>query len=246
LLSVAGWLGALIGCVEYDTGRHVQAEATRRAVADLAQDAGNAELLAWTFEMAAWFALTQGRHRHARQAVEAGRTVAGSRGVAVQLIAHDARAVARLGDIDAVQRLLDEGSSLLAALPRPDHPENHFTIDPDKWDFYAMDAFRLVGDNQRAAYHAREVLRLGHAADGTEKAPMRVAEARLTLGVVAARNGELEEAVAAGMAGFDVGRRSLPSLLLVGQDLKAELGRRYPRDRRVREFDTALRSITAS
>jgi hypothetical protein len=34
--------------------------------------------------------------------------------------------------------------------------------------------------------------------DGTERAPMRSAEARITLGVVAARQGDVEEAVSQG------------------------------------------------
>ena len=53
-------------------------------------------------------------------------------------------------------------------------------------DFYAMDAYRLVGDDELANRHAQEVLHSGISPDGIELPPMRVAEARLTLGVVAA------------------------------------------------------------
>jgi hypothetical protein len=103
-------------------------------------------------------------------------------------------------------------------------------IDPEKWDFYAMDAFRLLGDDARAATHAREVLRLGQGPDGTELAPMRMAEARLTLGVSAARSGELEEAVTVGKSAFSAERKSLPTLLMVAGELKNELVTRYPQE----------------
>jgi hypothetical protein len=42
---------------------------------------------------------------------------------------------------------------------------------------------------------ADEVIRSATDFDGTERAPMRLAEARVTLGVVAARQGDVEQAV---------------------------------------------------
>jgi hypothetical protein len=64
--------------------------------------------------------------------------------------------------------------------------------------------------------------------DGTERAPMRLAEARITLGVVAARQGELELAVQHGHQALQGERKSLPSLLMVSRDLTKELKNRYP------------------
>jgi hypothetical protein len=32
-------------------------------------------------------------------------------------------------------------------------------VDPDKFDFYAMDCYRLIGDDNLAEVHAREILR---------------------------------------------------------------------------------------
>ena len=55
--------------------------------------------------------------------------------------------------------------------------------------------------------------------DGTERAPMRIAEARITLGVVAAREGDLEHAVQLGSAALSGERKSLPSLVMVSRDL---------------------------
>jgi Tfp pilus assembly protein PilF len=115
-------------------------------------------------------------------------------------------------------------------------------VDPDKWDFYAMDAYRLAGDDQLAAHHARAVLAMGAGPDG-DRSPMRMAEARLTLAAVAARAGDLEQAVRTGVAALGADRKSLPSLLMVAGELDAELHRRYPTESAAAEFREALRSI---
>jgi hypothetical protein len=128
-------------------------------------------------------------------------------------------------------------------MPIAERPDNHFVVDADKWDFYAMDAYRLARDDDLAAHHAREVLALGAGPDG-ERAPMRMAEARLTLAAVAARTGDLEQAVTTGVAALAAGRRSLPSLLMVAGELDGELHRRYPGEAAPDEFREALRAIS--
>jgi hypothetical protein len=55
-----------------------------------------------------------------------------------------------------------------------------------------------------------EVLRLGTGPDGAERSPMRSVKAWITLGVVAARRGEPEQAVAWGHRAPLSRRRSLP------------------------------------
>jgi hypothetical protein len=116
-------------------------------------------------------------------------------------------------------------------------------VDPDKWDFYAMDACRLAGDNANAAMYAQRVLDKGINPDGTNRWPMRAAEARLTLGVVAAREGDLEQAVSAGVQALDVPRRSLPSLLMVAGELDGELQRHYPSETATESFREVLRAV---
>ncbi|MER6351345.1 hypothetical protein ABT186_05735 [Streptomyces sp. NPDC001634] len=112
-----------------------------------------------------------------------------------------------MGDARLVRDSLDAGRARLHRLPRPDHPEHHFIIDPDKWDFYEMDAYRLLGDDERAAAHARAVIRITTGPDGPEISLMRAAEARLTLRVAAARTGEIEEAIGTGTAALEVDRK---------------------------------------
>ncbi len=101
-------------------------------------------------------------------------------------------------------------------------------IDPDKWDFYAMDCARVVGDNVLAVEHANEVMRIGKMADGSERWPMRTAEARITLAVVAARAGNLDEAINDATAALNGDRQCVPSLLMAARELDRELNERYP------------------
>jgi transcriptional regulator with XRE-family HTH domain/tetratricopeptide (TPR) repeat protein len=236
LLASAGWLFLIGGCVEYDMGKRETAELSRRSALEIAREIGHAEIAGWAWEMEAWFALTQGRVSDIISACEAGHRADSVNSVGVQLYAQQAKAYARMGDGKQVRSSLDMGRAWLERLPRPTHPEHHFIIDPDKWDFYEMDAYRILGDDVRASRHALEVVKLGVSSDGTEKSPMRVAEARLTLGVSAARAGELEEAVSFGSQAFESQRKSLPSLLAVARELDGELQHRYPREALTSEF----------
>jgi hypothetical protein len=57
---------------------------------------------------------------------------------------------------------------------------------------------------------------------------MRLAEARITLGVVAARQGDPDEAVRQGEHALNGQRKSLPSLVMVSRDLTRVLNDLYP------------------
>jgi hypothetical protein len=122
---------------------------------------------------------------------------------------------------------LDKGRRLLEGMPYPENLDNHFVVDPAKFDFYAMDCYRLVGENKLARTLAEEVLRAGTDFDGTERSPMRNAEARVTLGVTAAREGDLEQALTMGERALEGDRKSVPSLIMTSRELAAEMKRRY-------------------
>ncbi|WP_329104323.1 helix-turn-helix domain-containing protein [Micromonospora sp. NBC_01699] len=239
LLTAAGWLTLLTACLEYDMGMRVGAEATRLGALELGREGGNPEIVGWAYEMAAWFALTQSRYRDVLDAAETGQAAAPNGSAAVQLAGQKAKAYARLRDTGAVRDILEWGRERLADMPYPSRTDHHFVVDPDKWDFYAMDAYRLARDDERAAHHAQTVLELGTGPDG-ERPPMRMAEARLTLAAVAARDGELEQAVATGIGALGGTRKSLPSLLMVAGELDGELSRRYPGETEAADFREVL------
>jgi tetratricopeptide (TPR) repeat protein len=242
-LELAGWLALLVGCLEYDMGDRGSAEATRRAALSLGTEVGSAGILGWAHEMRAWFALTTGDYRGVVAAAQSGQGVAGPHSVAVQLIAQEAKAWARMGKQDEMERALDRGRSLLDSMPYPDNTENHFVVDPDKFDFYVMDCYRHVGDDRLASGLAEEVIKSSTDFGGFERAPMRIAEARVTLGVAAAREGDLDSAVAFGRRALAGDRKSLPSLKMVSRDLAVVLDSRFGDEPAARSYLDELRSI---
>jgi tetratricopeptide (TPR) repeat protein len=230
LLTLAGLLAELVGCAEYDMSHHQSAECTRRAALSLGEEAENPEIIGWAHEMRAWFALTQGDYRGVLRAAETGEARAPGTWAAVQLAAQRAKAWARIGDRRQVEVALDQGRTLLERTPYPDNLDHHFAVDPAKWDFYAMDCYRILGENRPnstenllAGTYAENVIRLGTDYDGTERAPMRIAEAHVTLGVVCARQGNLEEAISHGRNALHRERQCLPSLLMAHSELTAAI-----------------------
>ncbi|MGL5810362.1 MAG: helix-turn-helix domain-containing protein [Nocardioides sp.] len=246
ILALAGRLALLVGCIEYDAGDRLAAETTRRYALDLGTELDHREIMGWAHEMSAWFALTSGDYHQTIAVSEHGIEVAGPRGVSVQLHAQIAKAWARLDNSQQVEVALDRGRKTLEDLPRPTNPDDHFAIDAAKWHFYVMDAYRNVGKDSIARLYAEEVLRLGTSGNGDVRSPMRVAEARVTLGVLAARDGDIDGAVTEGRRALDGARQSLPSLVMVGQELSREFQRQgLQGDARVRDFRTQLERTMA-
>lgn len=246
ILDAAGWLTLLVGCLEYDTGQAPQAEATRIGALQLSNEASNQPVAGWAHEMRAWFALTNGRFGDVVEAAQAGLDAAPGRSVSVQLHAQEAKAWARIGDQRNVMKSLEKGRVLLDSLPYPERPDNHFVIDPDKFDFYAMDCYRLVGNDTLAEMHAKETIRKSTGYDGRDLSPMRKAEAELTLGVVAARRGDPALAAEYGAKALSKARVSGPSLLMVGSELSVALAERFPDAQETRDFEAALVDATRS
>lgn len=152
-------------------GDRASAEATRKAALSLGTEAGNAEIIGWAHELRAWFALTQADYRGVIAASATGRAIAGGHGVAVQLAAQAAKAWARVGDRRPLEVALDQGRDLLESLLYPDNLDNHFVVDPAKFDFYAMDCYRILGEDRLAEVYAKEIIRAGTGFDGTSARP---------------------------------------------------------------------------
>lgn len=242
-LELAGWLSLLVGCLEYDLGDRQRAEATRKMALQLGQDVENSGVLGWAHEMRAWFSLTSGDYRGVIAAAQAGQIAAGNHSAGVQLVAQEAKAWARMGKAREMESSLEKGRQLLEAMPYPENTDNHFVVDPAKFDFYAMDCYRQAGQDRLARTLAEEVIRSGTDFDGTERKPMRIAEARITLGVAAAHEGDLDEAVSHGRKAISGDRKSLPSLALASQDLAAALRKHYSGEPDAELYQEELRAI---
>jgi hypothetical protein len=151
-----------------------------------------------------------------------------------------------MGDRAQVQSILDQGHKLLAQHEYPTRPENHFVIDPAKWDFYAMDCYWMVGDNRRAADHAHEVIRLSQRPDGSERSPMRASEARFALAVVSLRNGDVEAAADWTRLALASTRKSVAPLSMIADEVTAEIRRLYPGDPAARLITDEIRTARQS
>ena len=128
-------------------------------------------------------------------------------------------------------------------MPYPENLDNHFVVDPTKFDFYAMDCYRHLAEDRMAETLADEVIRSATDFDGTERAPMRLAEARVTLGVVAARQGDVERAIHHGEQALEGQRKSLPSLAMVSRDLTRVLRQKYPQEPTTKVFLEQLQVV---
>jgi len=232
----AGWLSLLLGCLHYDLGEREQAETARQAAYQAGLQAGHGEIIAWSYEMAAWFALTEGRYGDVADYARAGQQHAGMTSAMVQLVLQQARGQARLGDRRAVRASLNRGAKLLEQLPRPDHPEHHFVFDHTKWIFYAATCYTWLGDDEPAAEHANEIIAYHTRPDGSSNAPMRTANSHIDLGIIHARHGELDQAVHHGITAFGFERKTEASLLSRAEDLDQLLDERYPGEHLADEF----------
>ncbi len=229
ILVQAGWVALLLACVEYDTGNRQAAETTRQAALSLGAEADHAEIQAWAQEIRAWMNLTAGDYHGVIAAAQSGTEMAPIHGVTVQLAAQEAKAWARIGDRRQTEVALDRGRRLLDSMPYPENLDNHFVVDPTKFDFYAMDCYRHLAEDRMAENLADEVIRSATDFDGTERAPMRLAEARVTLGVIAARQGDVEQAIHQGEQRSDRTAQIAALARMVSRDLMRVLKERYPR-----------------
>jgi hypothetical protein len=229
-----------------DTGNRAAAEATRRIALSLGQEAQHAEIEAWAHEIRAWMNLTSGDYNGVVAAARAGVNAAPHHSVAVQLAAQEAKAWARIGDRRQTEIALERGRRLLDALPYPENLAHHFVVDPTKFDFYAMDCYRHLAEDKMAENLAGEVIRASTDFDGTERAPMRTAEAHVTLGVVAARQGDVAQAVHEGGQALTGPRKSLPSLAMVSRDLIRILKERYPKEQATITYLDRLQTVVGA
>ena len=242
LLVVAGWMTALLGCVHYDMQDPEEAEAARRTAQQIAKEADEPELLAWTYEMSAWFALVENRYEDVIEAAEAGLAIKNAGSVGVQLHLQEAKGYARLADARETHRALKEASAMLGKLPPPEHPDNHFVFDHSKWMHYAATIYNWLEDDERAREHALEVIKGHQRPDGTTRAPMRTAEGRLTLATVHAREGDLDGAVMWGKEAFEFDTKPMADLVSRGKDLERLLGKNFGAHSLIAEFREILMS----
>lgn len=232
----AGRLALLVGCAQYDLQETSEAEKSRLVALSLGKDIGHTGLQSWAHEMLAWFELTQGEYARVLAASRVGIAVGPNETATPQLYAQQAKAWARIGNAKQAHACLEMGREALERLPPPEHPNDHFEIESEKYDFYRMDTLRVAGADLPAVAIAHRVVSANTGVDGQELGPMRLAEARITLAVAALRAGDFHGALSYGEQALSGDRKSLPSLLMVANDLVQEIHDRYPNDKRASTF----------
>jgi len=151
----------------------------------LGEHAGHGELVAWSFEIAAWYALVEGRFPHVVELREAGLGHAGAGNATVQLTLQASPAYARMGDKRATETLA-AGKAILERLPVPDHPEHHFVFDRYKYEFCTATIYTWLGTDDRAAEeNAREVVARCLGSGGVIRWPTRLSTTLVNLGQIA-------------------------------------------------------------
>ena len=72
LLVAGGWLATLLATLQFDAGDQPAAEDSRDAALQLGKAAGHQEIMAWSFELLAWFALVNHQPREALDLAQQG------------------------------------------------------------------------------------------------------------------------------------------------------------------------------
>jgi tetratricopeptide (TPR) repeat protein len=199
LLVAGGWLSLLAATCLIDLRRRAAALAHLRTAAQIAREAGHAEIAAWCLETRAWQFLTDGDYPRAAELAHAAQRVAPNGGSAViQATAQEGRAWARLGAAAETRDALSRTEALVSPLPQPDQPEHHYRYDPAKSDAYVATTLSWLGD-PAAEWYARAVLaRVETTLDGPAR-PRRAATARLDLALALTATGRPDEAAATAM-----------------------------------------------
>ena len=247
LLVDSGWLATLLACLQFDLGDRDGAEASQAAAYTFAHEAEHEELLAWTHELLAWWALVDHRYDEVIEHARTGLAIAPHTSAGVQLAVQEAKGWSRLGDAKRANEALRTAGTVLSRLPRPEHPEHHFVFDASKLSFYAATCYTWLGDRQHARDQAEQVIRQCLEIPGQVRWPIRLAETRIDLGLVAAGEGEIDEACELGRQALASERKSGSTLGRVAE-LDAVLMRGHPDVAEVvdlhEQFQAARRALT--
>jgi tetratricopeptide (TPR) repeat protein len=245
LLVAGGWLSVLLACVQFDMGDQPAAEDTRDAAFQLGKEGEHEEIMAWSFELLAWFALVAGRYEEVIDHARTGLLLAPNTSAGVQLAVQEAKGWAKLGERAEAEQAMREGATALARLPVPTHPEHHFVFDASKLSFYAATIYTWLGEGERAVEHGNEVVSQCLAVPDLIRWPVRLAETRVDLGLVAVQRDQLDEAHHFGTLALASQRRAGSTIGRIAE-LDQALIRRYPDASEARDFHERYRAAKES
>jgi hypothetical protein len=241
LLVVGGWLSLLGATVHIDLGQQEAATARLHTAASLSRHAGHDEIHAWCYETQAWRVLTDGDYPSAVELSRAAQKLAPSgSSVAVQAMAQEGRAWARLRQGDETYAAITKVHNLVSPMPKPAQPEHHYRYDPDKYVAYTATTLAWLGDPAAEGY-AREVIARLSPSNEIEKWPRRVAVANLDLALALLVTNRLDEASDAALRAILSGRVVPSNHWRAAEVVKAVEAKGLPEATELREAYEMLR-----
>ncbi|MGW7411672.1 helix-turn-helix transcriptional regulator [Streptomyces sp. NPDC054863] len=206
LFVVGGWFQLLGATLHIDLHQDDAATARLQTAATLAQHADHPEIQAWCYETDAWRVLTEGDYDRALElSLVAQQLAPGGSSVAIQSMAQEGRARARLGDAKGTYAAIDRVQLMSNSLVPRKGREHHYEYDTGKTLSYTATTLAWIGDPS-AEIHAREVIAKLSPADDVEKWPRRVASANIDLALALVGGDRLDEACNAAQRAILSGR----------------------------------------
>jgi transcriptional regulator with XRE-family HTH domain len=235
LLVVGGWLSLLAATVHIDLKQPSAARAQLRTADSLALNAEHDEIRAWGYETEAWRLLTDGDYPSAldfSRRAQAFAPVGSS--IAIQAVAQEGRALARIGNRREVYGVLDRVEELVSPLRIPDRPEHHYHYDPTKAVAYMATTLAWAGDPAAEGF-AREILARLSPSKDVAKWPRRVAAANLDLALALIVSDRMDEACDATGRAISSGRVVPSNHWRAAEVVKAVEHRELPEAKDLRE-----------
>ncbi|MGH3721434.1 MAG: helix-turn-helix transcriptional regulator [Pseudonocardiaceae bacterium] len=235
----AACLSELLAWLAYDLGNFRTAQAYALDCYAHADEAGHGELCGWAAHAMAAIAIdSEHPDRAARAAMQGVARISTSHPLAVRLLAHTARAYARLGQREPCETLFAEAQQLYERLPA--RAPIRFTMDTGIHASFAMTAYPAsaylwLGDFDTARTH-------GEAALAVSRSPYGQAQTRFVLATSLVGLGTPDEAVSLGSQAL-TSTRMVPPLVAHARDLDRALVSHYPGLTCAREFHEQYRQV---
>lgn len=237
LFSAAAEVAQLLGWTSYDAGRHAAAQRYFIQGLRLAREAGDhmlgGRLLSNLSHQANYLGHFGDAAKYARAAQQATMGVA-TPAVSTLFLAHEARALASMGDSTGCSRIIHTAETTLDRSEPGSEPAWAWYVDANEIASEWAHCFRDLGDAENAERFVNQAI---EGVAPRTQAFMRMVSAQATL-----RSGNLDEALATAHQAVDlVGPLNSARYQRYLVDFHADLMRAHPRDERVQGFTALLR-----
>jgi len=240
LLSVAGWLTAMLANALYDLTDVVASDTAAMTAMEYGRHAKDDRLIAFVHDRSAMRAENAGRYAAALDHFRASSSSAPhDAAVRVRALAATARIYARLGHHDRAQVSLTDAEQAYDCLPAREVGDGSLTVSTIAVADAVSSAAELRGNVDSAKQSLQCTIDYYANLPLSRQRPTRLALAHLRMAHLLARSVGPEEATAEAAAALSTSRMVLP-ILLQAEQLVVVLHRRWPGDQHVRDLRDRL------